>query len=276
MELKKCTKCGQAKPPTSEHYNKSKNTKDRLQYWCRECKKINHQENRDERIKLMSERYRKLNPIETLPAGTKRCSQCKEVKPFSEFGKLSKSKDNMRYECNKCRKEYYMNNQKSIINKSRKQYNENKEWISERNKKYKEENKEWYREYHKKYYQENMEEIKENVKQYHYKRMEEDIGYKILQRCRSRLYDAIKGYVKSKRTIELIGCSVEYLLEHLEKQFTDGMTWDNYGEWHIDHIKPCAMFDFTKPEHQRECFHYTNLQPLWAEDNFKKAANYEK
>lgn len=74
--------------------------------------------------------------------------------------------------------------------------------------------------------------------------------------------------------MELIGCSIEQLLEHLESQFQDGMTWDNYGEWHIDHIKPCAMFDFTKEEDQRECFHYTNLQPLWAEDNLRKSDKY--
>ncbi len=53
------------------------------------------------------------------------------------------------------------------------------------------------------------------------------------------------------------------------------MTWDNYGEWHIDHIKPCALFDFTKEEQQRECFHYTNLQPLWAKDNMRKSDKYE-
>lgn len=76
--------------------------------------------------------------------------------------------------------------------------------------------------------------------------------------------------------MELIGCSVEKLMEHLEKQFTEGMTWGNYGRWHVDHIKPCAMFDFSKPEHQQECFHYSNLQPLWAKDNLKKSDKYRE
>lgn len=63
------------------------------------------------------------------------------------------------------------------------------------------------------------------------------------------------------------------LKKHLEIKFTKGMSWENYGKWHVDHIKPCAKFDLTKESEQRKCFHYTNLQPLWAIDNFKKGAN---
>jgi len=59
---------------------------------------------------------------------------------------------------------------------------------------------------------------------------------------------------------------------HLERQFKDGISWDNYGEWHIDHIRPCAKFDLSKPEEQRACFHYTNLQPLWEKENVSKGA----
>ena len=72
----------------------------------------------------------------------------------------------------------------------------------------------------------------------------------------------------------LIGCSIEELKQHLEKQFTLGMNWKNYGYgWHVDHIKPCAFFDFSKEEEQKKCFNYTNLQPLWATENFKKRDN---
>ena len=72
--------------------------------------------------------------------------------------------------------------------------------------------------------------------------------------------------------MKLCGCSLEKLKQHLESQFTEGMTWDNKGDWHVDHIKPCASFDLTNPEEQKKCFHYTNLQPLWALDNMKKGA----
>ena len=68
----------------------------------------------------------------------------------------------------------------------------------------------------------------------------------------------------------LIGCSIEKLKKHFEKQFKSDMSWFNYGKWHIDHIKPCCKFDLRKISEQKKCFHYTNLQPLWAKENFRK------
>ena len=79
--------------------------------------------------------------------------------------------------------------------------------------------------------------------------------------------------VKSASTMELVSCSIDKLKQHLESKFTDGMNWDNYGEWHVDHIKPCASFDLSDPDQQRQCFHYTNLQPLWEKDNLKKGSS---
>lgn len=93
---------------------------------------------------------------------------------------------------------------------------------------------------------------------------------------RSRVSHALSRNSKSGSTETLVGCSMDELRDHLESQFADGMTWDNYGEWHVDHIKPCAMFDFSVDSHQFECFHYTNMQPLWAIDNYKKGNKYDK
>lgn len=72
----------------------------------------------------------------------------------------------------------------------------------------------------------------------------------------------------------MTGCNWDQLRQHFENQFQAGMSWDNIGEWHIDHIRPCASFDLTDPEQQKQCFHYTNLQPLWASQNMEKAANW--
>ena len=86
--------------------------------------------------------------------------------------------------------------------------------------------------------------------------------------------DTISKGQKSLPTMFLIGCEIDYLIYHLQSQFTDGMTWANYGDWHIDHIKPCAKFDLSKTSEQLKCFNYTNLQPLWAEDNLRKYDKY--
>lgn len=90
---------------------------------------------------------------------------------------------------------------------------------------------------------------------------------------RTRLHNALRGNEKSGNTISLLGCSIIALKEYLTNRFKNGMNWDNYGEWHIDHIVPCAKFDLRHPEEQKKCFHYTNLQPLWALDNILKSDN---
>lgn len=101
-------------------------------------------------------------------------------------------------------------------------------------------------------------------------RRQTDHQFKLATNLRNRLWYALKGNAKSTQTLELLGCSIERLQFHLQSQFTEGMAWDNYGKWHIDHIIPCASFDLSDPAQQRVCFHYTNLQPLWARDNLSK------
>lgn len=96
--------------------------------------------------------------------------------------------------------------------------------------------------------------------------------YKIRRYLSSRLARAVRVCQANKKysTLNLIGCEIDFLMDYLSKKFTQGMSWTNYGKWHIDHIKPCASFNMLDPQQQKECFHYTNLQPLWAEDNMKK------
>jgi hypothetical protein len=109
-------------------------------------------------------------------------------------------------------------------------------------------------------------------------RRRNDVAYAIRMNLSSRLSMLLsrKKSKKSASTVKLIGCTLQHLLAHLEYQFKPGMSWSNYGlgpdKWHIDHIVPCAMFDLTDPGQQRDCFHYSNLQPLWQSDNLRKGA----
>ena len=105
-------------------------------------------------------------------------------------------------------------------------------------------------------------------------KLKTDLHFKLKQQLSHRIFLALKGAVKSKRTKELLGCTIEQLWIHLEKSFKPGMTKENYGKWHVDHIRPCASFDLTKPEEQAKCFHYTNLQALWAHENLSKGDKF--
>lgn len=95
-------------------------------------------------------------------------------------------------------------------------------------------------------------------------------------KCRNRLTDAIRRQkgTKSLKTTELIGCSYEYLMDHIESYFPrwPGMSWDNMDKWHVDHIVPCKQYNLKDEAQQRLCFHWSNLQPLWAVDNLKKGS----
>jgi hypothetical protein len=103
------------------------------------------------------------------------------------------------------------------------------------------------------------------------KKLKTDMTLVLKKRLRNRLQKALKGIIKSKRTMELLGVPhLDFLKAYLQSQFKEGMTWENRHLWHIDHIIPCSSFDLTKPEEQAKCFHYTNLQPLWASENLSK------
>lgn len=110
----------------------------------------------------------------------------------------------------------------------------------------------------------------DKVRAYKQKRMLE-AEHKVLERYRTRVWWALKRNQKAAKTRELLGCSEAVLKQHLEALFVPGMTWENYGPvWHVDHKRPCASFDFSDAAQQRECFNFTNLQPLFAADNFSK------
>lgn len=104
---------------------------------------------------------------------------------------------------------------------------------------------------------------------YFVNRRKNDINFKMLHNIRVRISMAIRGYNKSAKTKELLGCSIEFLIGYLEAKFQPGMAWNNYGKngWTVDHIFPCAIFNMSDPIEQKQCFHYTNLQPMWSKEN---------
>ncbi len=139
-------------------------------------------------------------------------------------------------------------------------------------KKWKSNNMEHRRNYIKNYELNNKEKLLGYRRKWQKKRLLNDPGFKLRRNLRRRIWGALKQNIKSDFTMKLIGCSIDQLKLYLEKKFEDGMDWNNYGVWHVDHIIGCANFDLSQPEQQQICFHYTNLQPMWGEKNMQKGA----
>ena len=155
---------------------------------------------------------------------------------------------------------------------------ENKKRRNEYSKKHREENPNYYKNWRiknrkkmKKYFKNYSIKYKEIRNKKTKERLRTNPNFKILRYLRTRIWRVLKGKNKSASTMTLLDVpNIEFIWKHLEKSFKPGMTSKNHGKWHIDHIKPCSSFDLTKPSEQRECFHYTNLQPLWASENLSK------
>lgn len=124
--------------------------------------------------------------------------------------------------------------------------------------------KKW-REGTKKWHRDNRERVNASVRE----RKRISPSFRISCNLRKRISYLVRLHctTKSKQTLVLLGCEMSFFLDYLKSNFKEGMSFDNYGQWHIDHIKPCDSFDLTMPDQQAQCFHYTNLQPLWGIDN---------
>ena len=213
------------------------------------------------------------------------CSKCKEEKELCDFGVCNSNKDGLKSTCKVCRKiegKIYRENNarkreetiKNWYNKNpeynRNYYINNTELINKQNKKWYENNKEKHRENDRIRKEKNIESVREYHNNLIKHQRKADPLKKLIFNVRSRVYNILKNKIitKSNKTFDIVGCSPEFLKEHLEKQFTKGMSWDNQGKWHIDHKIPLSSAK-TEEEIYKLC-HYSNLQPLWAEDNLKK------
>ena len=215
--------------------------------WCKECKndyeklrKSKFTETKKEEEKQKSQEYYKrvkenVSEIVIDNTETKICSVCKENKTLDDYF-IAKCKGTIRSACKEC------------LSKDR-----------------------------KKYYQANKKHVNNQTSDYKVARCKVDPEFKLERNLRCRLYHALKNQKADKkyRTKQLTGCELPFLKGYIEANFVEGMTWENHGEWHLDHIKPCCSFDLQEEEQQKKCFHYTNLQPLWAQDNLSKGGKYE-
>ena len=195
----------------------------------------------------------------------KKCNKCLKNKQITEFYKDSSRPDGKSYICKLCDKQ-----------KFKKWKDENKEKYKETVNKWKQKNiekiREQYRKNAKKYRLNNKEKIRNRKNEYEKNKMQNDLCYRNKKLARKRINNALrsKNTKPNQRTECLIGCSIQEYILYLESKFKDGMTWDNQGQWEIDHIIPCCAFDLTKESEQKKCFHYTNIQPLWKNEHKEK------
>lgn len=194
----------------------------------------------------------------------KHCPTCDQWKELANFTVQKSSWDGLCRMCRNCFIEYKRNKRKNDP-KYREKDIEYKE-------KYKSSGRR--RETCQLRYAEKREEIIKKCVAYNKKKYHEDIKFRITKSLRERMrrFLKMKDAKKCNTTMNLIGCTPIFLKEYIESKFKEGMTWDNYGEWHIDHIQCCKSFDLTNEEEQTKCFHYTNLQPLWASENLSKSS----
>ena len=173
----------------------------------------------------------------------KTCTKCNKCKELTEFSKHCRMPDGLASRCKVCKNAY---------GKKWNQNNPEKKRASSRK-------------------SSKRPEVKKRRNARQRERIKTDPQFRLARNLRRRFNHALKGKVKSAKTMKLLGCSFLHLMDHLEKQFLPGMTWENQGKWHIDHMMPCASFDLEDPEQQRQCCHYTNLQPMWGSENISKS-----
>lgn len=179
----------------------------------------------------------------------KTCSVCSEWKEWTQYGKDKRNRDGHYSSCRSCH-----------AAAARKSYAKDPKAAHARNKAWKERN---------------PAAANAHAAKYQRNKRARDIQHRLKGHLRSRLYKALRdaGTARNASAVQDLGCTVEQLRAYLESKFLPGMTWENRHLWHIDHIRPLASFDLTDPEQQRQACHYTNLQPLWAEDNLRKGAS---
>jgi len=154
-------------------------------------------------------------------------------------------------------------------------YKNNKDKISKYYSEWKENKKEYLKEYQKKWRDENRDKVRSTKRNYEKTRKANDPLYKLISNYRTSIYQFLKenNVDKNGHYFEILKYSPDELISHLENQFKDGMTWDNYGEWHVDHIKAISLHNIKEigDEEFMKCWSLDNLQPMWGKENIRKS-----
>ena len=249
-----CTRCKETK--SFDEFTKDKNSKDGHSRYCKPCRKVMKHEsylrNRESHLAKCKE-YRDNNP-EKVSAVKKKCYHSKK----EQYAERSK--------------QYYLENKEMMLKRSAEYREKNRAEIRRRGAKYYSQNREKLIQKQNDYQRRNAQKRNAYSKQYVKNKRQNDKLYALRTNIRGRFKFELakRGESKWIKANEYLGCSWLELRAHLESQFTDGMTWDNYGEWHVDHIVPLAIAE-DRDELIKLC-HHTNLRPLWAFDNISKGA----
>lgn len=202
-----------------------------------------------------------------------KCKKCGCEKILDEFYDNKFTKSGKTGTCKECIKQYQIDRRKDEEIKKKKNeydlkyYHKNKDVFTEKRKIYDQNNPDHMKEYNK------INLKKNNATQR--RRYYNDPNYKIRVLMSARIKLELKGRVKTLRTLDLIGCSLEECRQHIEQQFLPEMNWKNWGPvWELDHILPCVSFDLTNEEEQKKCFHFSNYQPLFKDTKTAELFGY--
>jgi hypothetical protein len=204
----------------------------------------------------------------------KRCCDCREIKATSLFYANCASKDGLQYRCKECSKRaatlWRVNNTDQNNGTRRARYARDPQRFRNERNEHRKNNLEHERLTDRLWCEKNVEKRKASKSKTQKKAWRENPEFRLMQNWRGRIARVIAG--KNGGSEDFLGCTWDQFLGHLEILFTPGMSWDNYGEWHVDHIRPLSRFNLSDPAQQRAAFHWSNHQPLWAEDNLSKGA----
>lgn len=245
---KKCIDCQEEKDCSL--FYKEKRNKDGIMGNCFDCFKQRRKKYEHQKRVVMSSLYLDKDFMDII----KTCIECGNSKSRKHFYKSSQHKDGHSPYCKICAKGKERENRFLDIEDWRKTHNKQQTVWRENNK----------------------DKVALSKKKWKRSRRKRDPIFRLQESLRSRIRLLVSGKGKSANTMKLLGCDMTTYRTYIQSQFTDGMSWDNYGEWHIDHIKPCCSFDLTISENQFICFNYTNTQPLWKADNLSKVKEDKK